>query len=115
MGDGVRAVLVGDVDQVFGNQRPGDRSAQQVLALIHRAGAQQREEVIFGEFFFHIVDYQLGGSAGQGFFLQAVQLFLLADVGCKTDHLTAVVLLQPGDDHRGVQPAGIRQNDFFDR
>ncbi len=49
--DGIRAVLVGHIHQVLGDQRAGDRGAQQVFAFVDGAGAQQREQVIAGEFF----------------------------------------------------------------
>jgi len=42
------------------------------------------------------------------------KIFALAEVGAKGDHFTAVLLLEPAQDHRSVQSAGIGKNHFFD-
>ena len=47
--DGVGADLARDLDQVLGDQRPGDRGAEQILALVLRVGAEHREHVIAHE------------------------------------------------------------------
>ncbi len=56
MGDGVGAGLLGDLDQALGDQRPRDRGAEQVLALIKRVGAEHREDEVAHELLAQVVD-----------------------------------------------------------
>ena len=43
-----------------------------------------------------------------------LQLLALADVGRERDHFRLVVVLQPLEDHGGVEAAGIGEDDFAD-
>jgi hypothetical protein len=54
--DRVGADLAGDLDLLLGDQRPGDRGAEQILALIDRVGAEHREDVVAHEFLAHVLD-----------------------------------------------------------
>ena len=56
MGDGIGADLLGDLDLLLGDQRPGDGGAQQIDALIDGIGAEHGEDVIADEFLAHILD-----------------------------------------------------------
>jgi hypothetical protein len=49
-------VFAGDLDLALGDQRPGDRGAEQVLALIDRIGAEHREDEVAHEFLAHVLD-----------------------------------------------------------
>ena len=60
-GDRVGADLLGDLDLALGDQRPGDRGAEQVLALIERVGAEHREDVVAHEFLAQVVDEDVLG------------------------------------------------------
>ena len=59
MGDGVGAGLPGDLDQMLGDQRPGDRGAEQIDAFIDRVGAEHREDEVADEFLAHVLDVDL--------------------------------------------------------
>ena len=56
MRDRVGADLLGDLDLLLGDQRPRDRGAEQILALIERVGAEHREHVVAHEFLAQILD-----------------------------------------------------------
>ena len=59
MGDRVGADLAGDLDLALGDQRPRDRGAEQILALIERVGAEHREDEVADELLAQIVDEDL--------------------------------------------------------
>ena len=59
VGDGVGADLAGDLDLALGDQRPGDRGAEQVGALVERVGAEHREDVVADELLAQILDEDL--------------------------------------------------------
>ena len=44
--DGVGAGFAGDVDQMLGDQRPGDRGAEQIVPFIDGIGAEHRKDEI---------------------------------------------------------------------
>ncbi len=112
--DGVSALQLGDLDHALGDQRPGDAGAQQVLALVDRAGLHHGVEVVGDELLAQVFDVDLAGAGGEGLLLQAAQFLALAQVGREADHLAAVVVAQPGHDNGGIQPAGVGEHDFFD-
>src|SRR3546814_17103381 len=49
-----------------------------------------------------------------GLLARRFQLCALAEVGGEGDHLAAIGLLQPFQDHRGVEAAGIGENHLLD-
>ena len=59
MGDGIGAGLGGDLDQALGDQRPGDRGAEQIDALVEGIGAEHREDEVADEFLAQILDMDL--------------------------------------------------------
>jgi hypothetical protein len=64
------------------------------------------KEIFAGEFFLHVMQYKLICAALKRFVLQPCQIFIsLTDICTETDHLTAIVFLQPRHDHGGVQPS----------
>ena len=116
MGDGVGAGLAGDLDLALGDQRPGDRGAQQIDAFIERVGAEHREDEVADEFLAQIVDEDFClMPIISAFCARRLQLLALAEVGGEGHHLAADSFLQPAENDGGVQPAGIGQDDFLDR
>ena len=114
VGDGVRALRLGDLHQALGDDRAGHGGAQQVGVLILRAHLHAGEDHVLDELLVQILDVELGGAGLEGLLLQTVQLAHLTHVAGDRDDLAAlVVLLQPGDDDGGVQSAGICQHNFL--
>ena len=114
VGDGVRALLVGNLDKALGDARPRVARAEQVL-LVHGAGLHGRDDVIVDVLVRQVEDVELRGTGLDGLLFQALQLVGLADVAGHGDDFTViVVLLQPGDDDGRIQTAGVSKDDFFD-
>ena len=114
VGNGICALLTGNLHQALGNQRTGEGSAQQILALIDGIRLQGRPDIIHQEFLGQIVDIDLGSPGFQGFLPHRLQLVPLAYIyaGCN-DLAAVIILLQPGNDNGGIKPAGISQHDFL--
>ena len=74
-------VSCGDLDQVLGDHRPGDRGAEQVLALIERIGAEHREDEIAHEFLAHIDDADVLDAEHLGLLARRLELLALAEIG----------------------------------
>ena len=92
VGDRVGADLARDVDQALGDQRPRDRGAEQILALVLRVGAEHREHVVAHELLAQVLDEDvLGLDAEQlGLAARRLELLALAEVGGEGDDLAAV-------------------------
>ena len=114
VGDGVRALLEGDLGDALGDDGACERRAQQVLALVLRARLEGGEDVILDKFLAQVFDVELGSAGLDGLFLKALQLRALPHVrGHGDDFAALVVFLEPGDDDGRVQTAGIGQNDLL--
>ena len=94
VGDGVGADLARDLDQALGDQRPGDRSAEQIKALVLRVGAEHREHVVAHELLAQILDEDVLGLDAEhlGLGARRLQLPALAEVGGEGDDLRAIGL-----------------------
>ena len=116
VGDRIGADLSRDVDQVFGDQRPRDRGAQQILPLVERVGAKHRKDVVANELLADVLDEDmLGLDAEQlGLAPRRLQLLALAEVGGEGDDLAAVSGLQPFQDDGSVEASRIGEDDAFD-
>ena len=116
MTDGVGADVAGDLDLALGDQRPGDRGAEQVLALVEGVGAEHREDEVLHELLAHVVDEDVLGLDAQhlGLLARRTQFLALAEIGGEGHDLAAVGRLQPLQDDGGVEAAGIGQHDFLD-
>ena len=115
MGHRIGAGLGGDLDQPLRDQRPGDRGAEQIEPFVERVGAEHREDEVADEFLAHILDIDVLGLDPEqlGLGARRLQLFALAEIGGEGDHLAAVFGLQPLQDDRGIQPAGIGEHDLL--
>ena len=112
VGHRVGAGLARDLDLALGDQRPRDRRAEQVLAFIDRVGAKHGKNEIAHEFLTQIVDVDLLHAGRLRLRPRRLQLLALADVGGEGDDLAAIHILQPVQDDRGVEAAGIGEDDF---
>src|SRR5690606_36078038 len=110
VGDGVGAGFVGDLDQTLGDQRAGDGGAQQVFAFVDGVGAEHREHEVADAFFAQVVDVDFLDAHGLRLGAGRLDLFALAQVSGEGHHFAVVGVLQPLENHRGVQATGIGQN-----
>ena len=106
----------GDLDLLLGDQRPGDRRAEEVESLVLRVGAEHREHVVPHELVAKVFDEDVLGldAEQQGLLPRRLQLLALAEVGREGHDLAAVSGLQPLQDDGGVEPPGIGQDDAAD-
>ena len=93
----------GDLHLPFGDQRPGNGGAQQVLTFVDYVGPEGREDVILDEGFFQIVHVGLGCAGLHGVGLDMFQRIDLTDVGAEGHHLTFIRFDEPPQDDRGIQ------------
>ena len=114
VGNGISTGFFGNFHQTLGNQRTGNGGAQQILTFINGIGAEHGEYVIAHEFFAQV--FNVDFLHAHGFCLGAGRLhfFALTDIGGKGHHLTVIGILQPFDDNRGIQAAGIGQYHLVD-
>ena len=98
MRERVGADAARDLDLAARDERPRHRGAEQVLAVVDRAGAERREDERLDELLAQIFDVALVGAGGERLGANAGELLApLADVGGDADDLRpVVVLLEPG-------------------
>ncbi len=111
--NGGGAFLLGDLHQPLGDDGPGKAGAQEVLLLVYGVHLQGGPNEVGDELLPHVLDVDLGRAGLDGLFVEGRQLLSLAHVHRHSDDLAVVVFLQPGDDDRGIQTAGIGENNFF--
>ena len=105
-----------NLDLPLGDQRPRDRGAEQVQPLVQRIGAHHRIDIVADELLAQIVDEDMLGLDPHHLRLGArrLDLLALAEVGGEGHDFAAVGLLQPFEDHAGVEPARIGKDDAAD-
>ena len=112
--DGVRSLGQRNLSQLLADDGTGKGGAQQV-SLILGVHFQGGDDDLVHHLVHQIGDDQLACAGGNGLGLQSLQLVGLTDVAGHGDDLgVIVVFLQPGDDDRCIQTAGICKDDFLD-
>ena len=95
VGNRVGLFFHGDVDLPLGDQRPGDRSAEQIRPFINRVGAQHRKNVIFDKLLAQIADHHFARAGLDRLAFDRLKIFALPQVGAKRDHFAAILLFKP--------------------
>src|SRR5215469_2043215 len=113
--DGIGADLAGNFDLPLRDQRARDRGAEEIGALVKRIGAEHREDKIADELLAQIVDKDLTDAEHLRLLARRFELFALTQIGGECHNLAAIGFLQPAQDYRCVEPAGVRKNDLFHR
>ena len=114
VGDGVSALGLGDLRQLLADDGTGKGGAQQV-GLILGVHLQAGDDHVVHHLVHQIGHDQLAGAGLERLLLQTLQLIGLTHVAGHGDDLgVIVVLLQPGNDDRGIQAAGVGQYDLLD-
>src|SRR6516164_3881266 len=114
MGHRVGAGLMRNLDLALGYERPRDRGAEQVHAFVERIGAERGKHEIAHELLAQILDENLLHAHHLGLLARRPELLALAEIGSKGHNLAAVGLLQPFQDDRGIEPAGISEHYLLD-
>src|SRR5262249_749830 len=102
-------------DLFLRDQRSRDRRAKQILAFVKRVCPKHREYVVAHEFFAQVLneDVFLFDAEERRLLPGRLELLTLTEIGCKGDDLAAIDGLQPLQNNRGIEPAGIGENDFL--
>ncbi len=101
------ADLSGDLEADFRDQRPSDRSAQQIDALVFRLELHHRQGEIPAEFFPGVDQPSRLGAQPSGLFHDRLAVFArLAQIDVDGVDFMAFVA-KPGQQHRGVQSARV--------
>ncbi len=109
-----RTMVARGLDQVLGNQRPGQRGDERVSVHVERVCLQRRQAVVVGKLVPGIDDDRVDGAAAECALADGLQvLAALADVDGDGDHVRTGLLAQPADGHGGVEPSRVCEYDAF--
>ena len=111
--DGRRLLDLGDLDELLRDERAAERRRQRVAVLVERVGLQRRQDVVARELLAHVEHVRADGAGRQRAVADVLELLALSEVHRDGDDLGAVLLREPGDGDRRVEPAGVRQHDPF--
>ena len=112
MGNDTAAVLAGGRHQMLGDQRTTDRRHQRIAVHVEGIGLDGWQAVLVGEFVAGVDDDGFDRTAVERALTHHVHVFTaLPEVDRDGDDLLTGLLADPADRHRGVQTAGIRQDD----
>ena len=105
-----------DFDQAFGNQRPRDAGAEQVVAFIPSIGTHHREDEVAHELLAQVldVDVLVGNAHCTGFLARGFDFLALSQIGGEGHHFEPALDLEPLGDDRGIETTGIGEDDAFD-
>ena len=113
MRDGRGLLDFGDLDQLLADERAAERGGHRVAVLVDGVGLEGRQDVIAREFVAQIEDVGPHRTGRERAVANLLELLPLPQVHRHRDDLGVVFLLEPGNCHRGIKPAGICQNDPF--
>ena len=82
------------------------------MPVVNRAGLDHWKNEIARELFLEIVDVTFGGAGAQRFLFQTLEFFLLTNVRAERDDFRLISFLEPTDNNRRVETAGICQDNF---
>jgi hypothetical protein len=100
-----------DLHLRLGDAGARDRGAQQVRALVDGVGPEHGKDEVPDELLLEVHDVDPAGPGPQRLLADGQQLLALAQIGAVGDDLAVVALDQPAQDHGGVEPARIREDD----
>ena len=110
--DDAAAVLARGRHEMLDDQGPAQRRHQRVAVHVQRIGLDRGKAVLLGELVLGVDDDGLDRAAVDGPLADDLHvLAALAEIDGDRDDLTAGLLADPADRDRGVQTAGIRQDD----
>ena len=104
-----------DLNKTFGDQRTRDRGAEQVETFVNSVRAEHREDEVANEFFTNVFDVDVFGFNAEHFSLGTCrfQFFALTKVSSEGNNFAAVFGLQPFQNDRRVEAAGIGEDHFL--
>ncbi len=109
VGDRGRGFHARDLDEPLREQRPPERRGQRIPILVNGAGLQRRQDEPLHELVAGIDDVRTDRACRERPLVNRGQLQALTEVDGDGNDLRAVALAQPGNRNRGVEPAGVCQ------
>ena len=113
MADSVCAFRFGNFNHPFSDDRARKGSTQQVFIFVNRAGFQGREDIILYKFVLEILNINFGCTRFDRLFFQALQLVGRSHIAGNRNDFATIILLQPRNNNRRIQPSGISKYDFI--
>ena len=102
--DDGRAFHARDLDQLARDQRPAERGGERIAVLVERAGLQRGQDVLARELLAHVEDVRADRAHRERALADVGQLAPLPEIERHRDHLGVVLLGQPRDRDRRVEP-----------
>ena len=109
--DGRRPFHPGDLDELLRNQRACERGGERIAILVERVGLQRRNNVLARELVPAVEHVRSRRSERERALPQIGELAPLPQVHGDRDDLGAVSLREPRDRNRGVESAGVPEDD----
>ncbi len=107
VGERIRTHLPSDLNLSARNEGTAHRCAEEIFSTVNRSGSERGPDEVFDKLLPEVLDVALVRAGSNRFGAYALQLFSLADIRGDTNHPRAITLLEPGDDDRCVEPAGV--------
>ena len=112
VGERVGTDGAGELGLTARDERPAHGGAEEVLAAVNGAGAERGPDELLHVLLAQVLDVALVGARGERLLAHAGELVAaLADVGGHADDAGVIVLLEPGHDDRGIETAGVGEDD----
>jgi len=113
MGDRIGALELGDLDEELGDERAGERGGQGIGALVERVGLEVRPDEVDEESLTGIDDVRARRTGGHRASLDPRAQGTATHVHGEGHDFDVELLLEPGDGDRGIESAGIGEDDLF--
>src|SRR3954453_10890226 len=98
-----------DFHLALGEERPRNRGAEKIFVFIDAAGPYHAPQVVGDELLAQVGDVNLRRAGLERFLLESGELFsTLSDVAADGDHVALIIFLEPRNDDRGIEAAGVR-------
>ena len=105
VGNGISTFFERDFNLALCQKRPCDRSSKQIFSFVHRAGFDQRPEIVGYELVTQIFDIALGSAGPDRLFFQHMEFIVLTDVAGHSDDFAPIVFFEPGNNDGGIKAA----------
>src|SRR5262249_37790749 len=114
VGEGVAARGQSDLHLLLGQQRAGNRRAEEILVLVDTTRADQFPEVLGDELLTHVFHIDFGRAGLASLVFEAGEFIAaLSDVAANGDNFAAVIFFQPRNDDRSIEAARIGEGYFL--
>ena len=111
--DGGGALAQRNFHLMLRDHRPRQRSPQQVFVLVDRSCLERGEHVAGQKLFAQVLDNDFAGAGGIGLLHHGLDVVALSHIADHGDDVIGIVFLEPRNNDRGVESAGIGKHNFL--